>query len=117
MTSFPSGRQVDAVILTEANIAGGKSRTTPATLLRDCWIQASKELEVPIIHDQMAEYHELVKNNSDGSATILAADASFWSSMKTANQILEGRLGNEKGIIVVTGSLHIVSLVLACLHG
>ncbi|KAL5538206.1 hypothetical protein UlMin_044187 [Ulmus minor] len=113
---FPT-LQVDAVILTEANIAGGKARTTPATLLRDCWIQASKELEVPIIHDQMAEYHELVKNNSDGSATILAADASFWSSMKTANQILEGRLGNEKGIIVVTGSLHIVSLVLAGLHG
>ena len=120
---FFSGGQIEAVLLTEASIAGGKSRTTSATFLRDFWIQASKELGIATLHDEMAERKELLRDQFDGCAsdqetkTILVAEASFLSSMKIANQILISRTGNGSAIIVVTGSLHIVSSVLSTLWG
>ncbi|KAF3432873.1 hypothetical protein FNV43_RR23975 [Rhamnella rubrinervis] len=120
---FLSGGQLEAIFLTEAGIAGGKSRTTSASLLRDCWIKASKELGITLLRDKMSEYQELDKDQLGSSIsilenkTILAVEASFLRSMKVADRILRGRTGNGLGIIVVTGSLHIVSLVLATLHG
>lgn len=110
-----SGMQLEAVYLTEADIAGGKSRTTSPSLLRDCWIRASKELDINILHDEMAEYQELSKDQLS-PAIILAAENSPLFSMRMVNQILRKRTGDGSGIIVVTGSLHIVSLVLASLQ-
>jgi len=52
-----------------------------------------------------------VSNLENG--TILAAESSLTVSLKVANQILREGTGIQSGIIVVTGSLHIVSLVLA----
>ncbi|XP_061350278.1 dihydrofolate synthetase-like [Gastrolobium bilobum] len=118
-----SGLHVETVLLTEAAIAGGVTRTTPASLLRDSWIKASEELGVGIIHDGMAEYSELLKDQPVSSAsnlgdgkTILATESSLKGCLRTANNILI-RSGNEKGIIVITGSLHIISSVLASLDG
>ncbi|PON96875.1 Folylpolyglutamate synthetase [Trema orientale] len=119
---FLSGAKIEAVLLTEASIAGSKSRTTSASFLKDSWIQASEELRIATLPDKIAEPQELLKDQVDGCArlletkTFLAAEASLLSSVKFANQILRGRMGNELGIIVVTGSLHIVSSVLATLH-
>nr|POF15664.1 dihydrofolate synthetase [Quercus suber] len=120
---FLSGGELVAVLLTEADIAGGKSRTTSASLLRDCWIQASKELGNDIVHDGMIKSREVFNNLLVCSArklengTILAAESSLMASLKATNQILRERAGNQSGIIVVTGSLHIVSMVLAALTG
>ncbi|KAK2399414.1 folylpolyglutamate synthase [Trifolium repens] len=116
-----SGSYVETVILTEAAIAGAVTRTTPASLLRDSWIKASEELGVDICHEGMAEYRELFKeqpvssesNLSDGK-TILATESSLKSCLRIANEILNRRR-DEKGVIVITGSLHIVSSVLASL--
>ncbi|TXG66620.1 hypothetical protein EZV62_007895 [Acer yangbiense] len=119
---FLSGRKLEAVFLTEAEVAGGKTRITSASLLRDHWIQASKELDINILHDGMAEYRELLEDQSINSTmasehrTMLAAEDSLAVSMKFANQILKRRTRNQSGILVVTGSLHIVSSVLASLH-
>ena len=116
-----SGGELEAVLLTEADIAGGKSRTTSASLLRDCWIQASKELGIDIVHDGTTKSGEVFNNLLVCSAsklengTILAAESSLMASLKATNQILRERAGNQSGIIVVTGSLHIVSMVLAAL--
>ncbi|KAK9292440.1 hypothetical protein L1049_020412 [Liquidambar formosana] len=118
-----SGRQLEAVFLTESDIAGGKSRTTSSSLLRDCWIQASKELGIDILHDGMAEYQKLLKDQSVCSAgefadkTLLAAESSLPVCMRIGNEILKAKTGDQSGILVVTGSLHIVSLVLASVHG
>ena len=109
------------VILTEASIAGAVTRTTPASLLRDSWIKASEELGVDMCHDGMTEYRELLKeqpvssesNVTDGK-TILATEFSLKDCLRIANEILNRR-GAEKGVIVITGSLHIVSSVLASL--
>ncbi|KAM4068822.1 hypothetical protein ACB094_12G041900 [Castanea mollissima] len=114
---------LSVVLLTETDIAGGKSRTTSASLLRDCWIQASKELGIDIVHDGTTKSREVFSNLLVCSAsklengTILAAESSLMASLKATNQILRERTGNQSGIIVVTGSLHIVSMVLAALSG
>ncbi|TYH41134.1 hypothetical protein ES332_D12G295400v1 [Gossypium tomentosum] len=119
---FLSGKQLEAVFLTEADIAGGTSRTTSATALRDCWMQASRELGIEVIHDRMTRYRELFEDNFISSTrdskheTIVAAQNSLSDSLRFANQILRERTRNELGILVVTGSLHIVSLVLASLN-
>lgn len=117
-----SGEHVEAVLLTEAAIAGGTTRTTPSSLLRGSWIQASDELGIQIVHDGKAEYSELLNeqpvsesNFGDGKA-ILVTESSLKGCLRTANKILTRR-GNEKGVIVFTGSLHIVASVLASIDG
>ncbi|KAK7301167.1 hypothetical protein RJT34_12028 [Clitoria ternatea] len=114
-----SGVHVETVLLTEAVIAGGVTRTTPASLLRDSWVKASDELGIGIVHDGMVEYRELLKeepvgsqNNLGDGKTILAIETSLNGCLGTAKKILSGR-GDEKCLIVITGSLHIVSSVLA----
>ncbi|XP_007038953.2 PREDICTED: dihydrofolate synthetase isoform X2 [Theobroma cacao] len=117
-----SGRQVEAVFLTESNIAGGTSRTTSASVLRDCWMQASRELGIKVLHDRIAEYRELFEDKYICSTRdlkheiLVATENSLSDSLRFANQILRERTWNRSGIIVVTGSLHIVSLVLASLN-
>ena len=118
-----SGEHVEAVLLTEAAIAGGVTRTTSASLLRDSWIQASRELGRGIIHEGMTEHGELSKEQPQSSVsnlvdgrTILATEGSLKASLRTADKILRRRTREEDtGLIVITGSLHIVSSVLACL--
>ncbi|KAK9914417.1 hypothetical protein M0R45_038198 [Rubus argutus] len=119
---FLSGGNLDGVLCTEAGIAGGKSRTTAASVLRNCWIQASKELGLDVVHDGMKEYQDssidqLVSLSKLETRPLLAAVPSFQDSMKIANQIHRGRTRDQFGIAVITGSLHIVSLTLATLHG
>ncbi|RYR05417.1 hypothetical protein Ahy_B06g085276 isoform A [Arachis hypogaea] len=122
-----SGVQVEAVILTEAAIAGGATRITPASSLRQSWIQASEELGIGVVHDGMAEYNEILKDHHRlpvrsernlvyGRKIILATESSLKGSLRTANKILTNK-GDQKGIIVITGSLHIVSSVLTSLAG
>ncbi|KAE8736409.1 Folylpolyglutamate synthetase family protein isoform 2 [Hibiscus syriacus] len=119
---FLSGRQLDAIFLTEVDIAGGISRTTSASVLRDCWMQASRELGINVLHDRMMEYRELFEDKFSFSTrgskheTILASEKSLSDSMRLANQILRERTRNGSGILVVTGSLHIVAKVLASLN-
>ena len=118
-----SGGQLEAVFLTEVNIAGAKSRTTSASMLRECWIQASEELDIETLHDGTEEYQKLFGNQlfcSEGNSnhkTILAAESSLPVSLRLGNQILRARAGDQTGIILITGSLHIVSTVLSSLHG
>ena len=71
----------------------------------------------------MPEFQKLFEDQFERSPsvfenrTVLASGDSFLSSMKMADQILKRKKGTRPGIIVVTGSLHVVSLVLSTLHG
>ncbi|KAI8540455.1 hypothetical protein RHMOL_Rhmol09G0265000 [Rhododendron molle] len=113
-----SARKLEAVFLTEVDIAGDKSRMTSASVLKDCWIQASKEVGVDIVDDGVEDFHSSLDDQSvhsvvkPESKTILATESSLKISMRVGNQILRARMGDQPGIIVVTGSLHIVSSVL-----
>ncbi|KAK6925947.1 Mur ligase, central [Dillenia turbinata] len=117
-----SGITMEAVFLTEVNIAGDKSRTTSASNLRDCWIQASKELGVDVLDDRIGEYEKNCEDKSDSavgkleSKMLVVAGSSLQDSMRSGYQILNLKKGNNLGIIVVTGSLHIVSSLLSSIH-
>lgn len=109
--------------MTEAAIAGGVTRMTSAVSLKDSWIQASQELGVEIVHDGSAGYRELVNDetapypkDSCDHTTVLATvtEGCLKNCLRTTDRILRVK-GVESGIIVVTGSLHVVSSVLACL--
>ena len=108
-------RQLEAVFLTEVNIAGDRSRTTPATLLKDCWVQASKEAGINILDNGVAE--SVCSGSETESRTVLSAESSLLASMHAGNQILRATNGNQQGIVVVTGALHVVSMVLRLLPG
>ena len=111
-------RKLEAVFLTEVDIAGDKSRMTSASVLKDCWVQASKEVGVNILEYGSVECQNLLEDQSVHSAvepeskTILTTESSLMNSMQVGNRILRARTRDQSGIILVTGSLHIVSSVL-----
>ncbi|KAK6936724.1 hypothetical protein RJ641_033754, partial [Dillenia turbinata] len=102
-----SGIKMEAVFLTEVNIAGDKSRITSASNLRYCRIQASKELGVEVLDDRMGEYEKICEDKSDSavgkleSKMLVVAGSLLQDSMRTGNQILNLKKGNNLGIIVV----------------
>lgn len=110
--------KLETVFLTEVDIAGDKSRMTSASVLKDCWIQASNEVGVDILDYGVEDCRNLLDDHSDHSVveleskTILATESSLMISMRVGNQILRATIGDQPGIILVTGSLHIVSSVL-----
>ncbi|PIA49088.1 hypothetical protein AQUCO_01300145v1 [Aquilegia coerulea] len=114
-----SGRQPKAVILTEVGIAGDRARMTPAPLLKDVWVQAALELGIDVTDIWMEPDEKFQVEQSECSpekvknTTVITISASVEESMKIANQIF--RLGkvDQPRLIVVTGSLHIVSHALA----
>ncbi|KAK4273914.1 hypothetical protein QN277_017217 [Acacia crassicarpa] len=115
-----SGEHVETIVLTEAAIAGGVTRMKSAVSLKDAWIQASEELGVQIAHDGAAGYRELINDETvphvrdlHDHTTVLSTEGCLKSSLRTMDGILRRNKGVERGIIVITGSLHIVSTVLA----
>lgn len=111
---FISGGQVEAVFLTEANIAGATSRTTSSSDLHDCWTQSAKNLGIAMPDKEATEYRELSEVLDE--KLVLVSRESVLSSMKLADQFFKGKKRNERCVIAVTGSLHIVSTVLSTLH-
>lgn len=112
---------LEAVFFTEIGIAGGKSRSTSASSLKDSWIQASRETNSDILDCGTvdSEFFKDKVTQSEGkmeNETILFAEGSLAPLMRAGNEIFREKSG-EFGIIVVTGSLHIVSAVLRSLEG
>ncbi|XP_030536061.1 dihydrofolate synthetase isoform X2 [Rhodamnia argentea] len=119
-----SGARLEAVVLTEVDIAGGNARTTPSTLLRDCWIQESERMGIAVLHDKMPEYQESFGDGSECSligmedkVIVTAADGSLADSLHAANRFLKRKARKEPALLVVTGSLHMVTSALLSLRG
>ncbi|EYU19621.1 hypothetical protein ABFS82_06G103100 [Erythranthe guttata] len=105
---------LEAVCLTEIDIAGERFRTTSSSSLKESWIQACGEngadfLECKTVKDELIERR--------CTKSILFMEGSLMASIKFGNHILTAKSGSKNGIIVVTGSLHIVSAVLGSLEG
>ncbi|KAK4436240.1 Dihydrofolate synthetase [Sesamum alatum] len=111
---------LEAVCFTEIDIAGDRSRTTSSSLLKDSWIQACKEMGCDFLDCKTAKY-ELIEDQHTqsegkmGCQSVLLAEGSLMASIRLGNEILVAKSGT-RGIIVVTGSLHIVSAVLGSLE-
>ncbi|XP_010436099.1 PREDICTED: dihydrofolate synthetase [Camelina sativa] len=89
-----SGLKPEAVVLTEADIGGGKVRSTACAVLKESWIKAADEL---------------------GLGSMEASEnKTVFDSLKFAYKILsDDTSSSDSGMVIVTGSLHIVSSVLA----
>ncbi|XP_052205466.1 dihydrofolate synthetase isoform X2 [Diospyros lotus] len=113
-----SVKNLEAIFLTEVEIAGDKSRMTSTALLKDCWIKASEEIGATLLDYGVADMEKLLQQSVVHSAggpdhqPILTIETSVVASMRAGDGILRAKAGNQSGIIVVTGSLHIVSSVL-----
>ncbi|XP_077228196.1 folylpolyglutamate synthetase family protein isoform X2 [Tasmannia lanceolata] len=116
-----SGRLPKVVLLTEVSIGGGKSRMTSASSLKDAWIQAVMDLGIKFCDIGMGglENQSGFSNGLSeyGPDLIIGCQVgSVEDSMKIASQLLAASTENQSGLIVVTGSLHIISSVLASLR-
>lgn len=97
---------VDAVCFTEVDIAGDKLRTTSSSFLKDTWKQACTDIGRNYLDSNT------LKHESGGHHPILFMERSLTDSVELGNEVLGTKSGNKHGIIVFTGSLHIVSAVL-----
>ncbi|KAK9724733.1 hypothetical protein RND81_05G095200 [Saponaria officinalis] len=111
------GLSFKAIFLTEVNIAGGKSRNASALFLRDIWMKACSEIGVKLTDEDLmydlTSLDAFIPSPSTSTKMILAAGSSVLSCLRAGHKILQAKTGTKPGIIVVTGSLHIVSSVLA----
>lgn len=111
------GLQLDAVFLTEVDIAGSKNRTTSSSLLKDYWIQASEDsANKPNGYQDKSSKNLVYSCEEYNHRTMLYAGSSVLNAMRTGHDLLRVKNKEVKGVIVVTGSLHIVSSVLAHLQ-
>lgn len=113
---------LDAVLFTEVSIAGDKSRTTSIASLRGSWIQASKGIGIHTLNYRIGEHEhymdqEIHPDERLDCQGILFAEGSLKACLKSGCQILARRTKSQSGIIVITGSLHVVSAVLGSLNG
>ncbi|KAM3309186.1 dihydrofolate synthetase-like [Capsicum chacoense] len=107
-----------AVFSTEVDIAGAKSRLTSASLLKCAWANASREMNMKVLDLKVADSEDqsLQAAGIVESQSILLAEGSLLACIRAGFKILSERTAEQPGIIVVTGSLHIVSAVLGYLH-
>ncbi|XP_047959181.1 dihydrofolate synthetase isoform X2 [Salvia hispanica] len=112
---------LEAVCFTEVDIAGDRSRTTSSSLLKCSWIKACSEMDVGFLDCGTANY-ELIEDQfpessrNMGSESILFVEGSLVDSIRFGHEVLGAKSASGSGIIIVTGSLHIVSAVLGCLE-
>ncbi|CAH9069929.1 unnamed protein product [Cuscuta europaea] len=112
-----SVNSLEAVFFTEVNIAGDKSRITSASYLKDVWLKASQEMGINVLGNGYAEckFSETQSTHSGKAREILLAEKPLMAAVRVGSQILNESEGNPSRVVLVTGSLHIVSALLASL--
>lgn len=109
---------LDAVCFTEVDIAGDRSRATSSSFLKDTWVKASAEMGINFVDCKTVECELTEEQRSImGCQFVWFVEGSLIPLIKFGNKILHEKPGSEHGIIVVTGSLHIVSATLGSIKG
>ncbi|KAF9614944.1 hypothetical protein IFM89_021374 [Coptis chinensis] len=117
-----SGKKPKVVIVTEVGIAGDHARMTSASLLHNVWIQAALELGIDftdigmVVEDECLVEQSVCSSKKVKHTTMLAICSSVEESIKVADRILRRGKMVDSRLIVVTGSLHIVSQALGSLQ-
>ncbi|KAH6828063.1 Folylpolyglutamate synthetase family protein [Perilla frutescens var. hirtella] len=112
---------LEAVCFTEVDIAGDRSRTTSSSSLKCSWIKACGEIGGSFRDCRTAKYELIEDQHPEPSRkmeceSILLVEGSLMDSIRFGHEVLGAKSGNKNGIIVVTGSLHIVSAIVGCLE-
>ncbi|KAL7612096.1 dihydrofolate synthetase isoform X1 [Lactuca sativa] len=113
-TELLAVRRPVAVLLTEVSIAGDRYRSASLSLLRDAWMEACNDLGIKIYEEE----EDRLKKHNDGNAMLLLNGGSLMESLRVGDEIIQSRSRDTAaaaGVLVVTGSLHIVSSVLCSL--
>ncbi|URE42167.1 Mur ligase middle domain [Musa troglodytarum] len=119
------GRRPELILLTEVSIAGGRSRIALASTLKEAWTKALLESGADFVDTRIMDDEKAIEDH--GSCSLITSDpnkmmlascenASIVDSVKLADQLLKSRSRDQPALIVVTGSLHVVSSLLAALH-
>lgn len=121
-----SGALPKVAILTEVSVAGGNSRTTTATSLSRIWTQTAGECNLSVIDWSETQNNcsnincsdqNIRSSFTDQPGLLVAIESeSVEYAVKKANKLLELVSNQSSGIICVTGSLHVVSTVISCIH-
>lgn len=87
-----------------------------ASVLKDVWVKTSKDLgidfvDIGIIDDEKSNKEPNCKN----MMLATCESTSIIDSIKHAAQLLKSRSKDHPGLIVVTGSLHLVASLLAAI--
>uniref|UniRef100_A0A0D9Y1K6 Mur ligase central domain-containing protein n=1 Tax=Leersia perrieri TaxID=77586 RepID=A0A0D9Y1K6_9ORYZ len=118
-----SGPRPDIVLLMEASIAGGRSRSMSVSSLKEVWMAAAHSqgisysdigtitsIEAPIIASRPAASRS---SSSDKPMLIGCSSAPFSRDLiRVASRLIQSQADGDAGLICVTGSLHLVSSVL-----
>ena len=111
-----SGLHFEAVFLTEVDIAGDKSRSASASFSKDIWTKTCMELGIKFIYEDSAEnlkpFDASIHSTGKSNRMTITAESSITNCLVANNRILKAIMGDQPGIIVSTGSLHIVSSML-----
>lgn len=111
-----SGRKPDLVLLTEVNIAGGKSRAISAVDLKEIWIQAAQDIGIDVF--DLGVISPELEEVPDRSRPVFAvcSNAPIKDRIALASKLIQAReKRDEPGLVCVTGSLHVVSSLLSVL--
>lgn len=109
------------VLLTEASIAGGNSRSMPASSLKELWIAVAEEQGIEYVDigtvsgmespECISNLLAVLSSGSRKPVLIGSQDGAFSCDLiKVASQLVESR--GAPGLLCVTGSLHLVASVL-----
>ncbi|GJZ15670.1 dihydrofolate synthetase [Tanacetum coccineum] len=103
-------KKLDAILLTEVSIAGDQYRTASLSLLRDRWIQASKELGIRFSESGAEAYSKLLKDQSAeqiNNSTLLLSSSSLSESMRIGDEILRSK-GRDRpsGLLGLNDTIH-----------
>ena len=104
--------------MTEVDIAGDKSRSASAMFLKDIWTTKCRDLGIEFEDtNDPKSLNAAARNIGNSNKMVVAAETSLTKCLMVGNKILKARTGDQSGLIVITGSLHIVSSILSSIHG
>ncbi|XP_031500277.1 dihydrofolate synthetase isoform X3 [Nymphaea colorata] len=112
-----SGLRPDIVVFTETSIAGSRSRAMTVSSLKEIWTQLAKKLEIDFQDLGMIKHKNQLPPDVNKSRVCFVGckSESVKVPITLASALLRCRMGHGHGVIIVTGSLHIVGAVLGCL--
>lgn len=113
-----SGALPMAAVFTEVGVAGSNIRTTPASSLSRIWMQIAGEHSLSVTDWNEKKNKYVPKDFGHVNSELLVAKEpeSVEAAVKKAGKLLELVSNDSHGIICVTGSLHVVSALISCLH-
>lgn len=111
-----SGKKPDVVLLTDVNIAGGKSRAISAIDLKEIWIKAAQNIGIDVFDLGMITPELQDVPNRTRPVFAVCSNTPIKNLISLASKLIQIKeKKKEPGLVCFTGSLHLVSSLLSVL--